>query len=167
MKPMAIKFNKKKNKKAEKNEGEEEEEEKEEKTHVVDVPDSDDDDDDVVFTGGQEGREGKKDVKVEKDVPSQKKKDVVDLADSEEDMVFTDTKLKPKTEGQCGPKKKKKPCSAKESGNKPKSSERKLYHSSIYKKTFKKYIGLGKTPEVAKAKARKVSLQACEKKFGY
>ena len=47
-----------------------------------------------------------------------------------------------------------------------KSSERKLYHSKIYKQTLKAARCAGKSEEEAKAKARKRSSMACQKRFG-
>ena len=45
--------------------------------------------------------------------------------------------------------------------------ERKLYHSSIYGITYRKALRAGKSKEQAKAKARKVAADKCQKKFGH
>ena len=60
--------------------------------------------------------------------------------------------------------KEKKPESKKEGG---KSSERKLFHSSIYGKTVRKMRSQGKSKDEAKAKARKTAASQCRAKFGW
>ena len=97
---------------------------------------------------------------------------VVDLvsdtedADDESSVIFTDKKMKMKPPSTTKTSKTSTGSGEKPAAGKKKSSERKLYHSKIYKETLKLARCAGKGEDAAKAKARKISLLECQKRFG-